>query len=338
MAVGKKRAADGTDKMMVQLPPFKVPTGNIILQDEVADAHEALTEMVNILYDCPKHCHHLLSKLKKRIKLEEEETERLQHIENMSSSTFQDWLKGDLVAMKEIPKFSDLTSADLGKAKTSDPEALTHIMKFLAQTAKNTELAEGLDDVAVRDKVLGGRSVQVKSVDALKTFKEDGGIDADGAFDWVKRGRYGFVVSDGIIKEIIHRCTETKVDISHLKLGDDWKQCSNWSDWEAVIENPPLRPQKLCSFFTRGVGPNSLPKLTGKQGYADHVAAVQAWALEVKATRDQLQLGVGETSLLKDVLQKAAEGANKQSNEKAQAAALKALALKRASRRKSLVE
>lgn len=64
---GQRRCADGYMKRSVVLPPFKAGTNNLIAQASAAHEHEALIELLNLLYGNSSHCHHVLPHFMKRL-------------------------------------------------------------------------------------------------------------------------------------------------------------------------------------------------------------------------------------------------------------------------------
>ena len=82
-----------------------------------------------------------------------------------------------------------------------------------------------------------------------------------------------------------------------------------------------------------------MPKLTTKQGFATHLEEAKRISAEVAAERAASGRSTAtEVKAIHEELEKAASGKRKQGNSKAYEAAMKALAEKRASRRRSLVD
>ena len=134
---GNKRAADGSVITQIVLPAFKIPAGDRIAQESADDEHEALSEIVNLLYEHRTHCHHMLSHLRKRLKTEEEEKEMQQGLVDLvGASTWGTVLVNDMAAMKSLSKHSDLTAQDLAKVKAMDNDGLKQLMTLAAQLTK----------------------------------------------------------------------------------------------------------------------------------------------------------------------------------------------------------
>ena len=92
-------------------------------------------------------------------------------------------------------------------------------------------------------------------------------------------------------------------------------------------------------FFGKHDGPNKVPKLTTKQGFATHLENAKRIAAEVVAERAASgRSSATEVKAIQDELEKVASRKRTQGNSKAHEAAMKALAEKRASRRRSLVD
>ena len=336
-ATGVKRGrSTGEDRIIPKA--LKVDSTNRVLLDAAEDEHAAMTDMVNLLYQHPSHSHHMLAHLRKRLAVEEEEAQKQSGIRSFGSNTFGDILKDEEFAMRFRPKHSDLTVKDLGNAKASNADSLNELMTCAAQLTKATVLSDGCRDGEVASRFILVRMAETKSADVLRTFKAAGGFCENGVLNWTRVGRYAFGVEDGYIKTITHRPTNKTLDVSWLKLDDGWQHIANYSDQEAMIEKPPLKPQKLARFFGRTEGPNGMPKFS-KQNFKSHVEQVKIIEAIVKCEREAAgQSGGADAKEIREELSRAAAGKKTTGHSKALEAAMKALADKRASRRGSLVD
>jgi len=196
--------------------------------DSAKDEHDALTEMVNKLYERPHHSHHMLAHLRKRFLTEDEEKEKSKGLDMIGIASWGAVWKDDMASIKYLRRVTDLTVDELTRLKkTPESDDLSALMVFAGQIPKTTELDEGCQDEMVRERFLDKRGQEVGSAETLKNLKSIGGLHPDGSVNWVKIGRYGYEVENDILKTIVHRATGCRIDVSSLKLDASWKQVAN---------------------------------------------------------------------------------------------------------------
>lgn len=229
-----------------------------------------------------------------------------------------------------VAQASDFSQSDLVQIRKFDSDAPQQLAIFGTQLTLGLKMPECCMYKPCFEKVCAALHTEVGN--RLQGLKAKMTFDPrSGKLDWLTGGCYKLKFTENRLTSIAH-VSGCEVEVpAGVDISNRYTLTSNWSDYDAAVQLPPLPPVKLITFFNAQRqyrnGPLGNPRYVGKSKLFENKAKMihDEW---VKDERDKAAGRVSAKNIKEDFKATGKER-RKESMTKARAAAAKALSAKR---------
>lgn len=238
-------------------PPAK--TGDDVQDSDASARYMMFQELVSILIRDGTHIPDLFTRLRNRIDAQSKK-DGISPADALKPFTHIKTLSVDYM-FEVLVRNSDMSHADLVKARAADEDSTLALFTFLTQMPPHLKALPACQARPVMTRLVTKRTQQCGH--RLRTFKKDGGIPANGTLNWRGKGAFSPVFDkDGWLIELKHVSGDT-ILVENQPVSNKFAMTDNHSDWLSAFIMKPLPPLKCHQFFKASAsGPYRSPMLT----------------------------------------------------------------------------